>query len=180
MVIPRGRSAAPDGELRRSVARVLAALPPGGRVRHVGALPGRAPRAVWLVIREIGHDEVAGVLERWGRPRHVGPSRHERLFFHPARGVGGKAEMSDRVNPDPGKALSDLSPEQIQRNQRIYANIVAKYYDDPDFKAKVDADPARVLKAEGLEIPEGIEVRLLFNTEKIVHLVLPPRIEEQS
>ena len=88
--------------------------------------------------------------------------------------------MSDRVNPDPGKVLSDLSPEQIQRNQRIYANIVAKYYDDPDFKAKVDADPARVLKAEGLEIPEGIEVRLLFNTEKIVHLVLPPRIEEQS
>ena len=90
MVIPPGRSAVPDGELRRSVARVLAALPPGGRVRHVGALPGRAPRAVRLVIQEIGHDEVAGVLERWGRPRRVEPSRHERLFSHPARRAGGK------------------------------------------------------------------------------------------
>ena len=88
--------------------------------------------------------------------------------------------MSGSVNPDLDKILSDLSPERIQRNHRIYANIVAKYYDDPDFKAKVDADPTRVLKAEGLEIPEGIEVKLLFNTEKMVHLVLPPRIKNQS
>ena len=63
-----------DGELRRSVARVLAALPPGGRVRHVGALPGRLPRAVRLVVQEIGHDEVAGVLERWGRRGSVRPA----------------------------------------------------------------------------------------------------------
>ena len=63
-----------DGELRRSVARVLAALPPGGKVLHVGALPGRAPRAVRLVIQEIGHDEVAGVLERWGRLGSIRPA----------------------------------------------------------------------------------------------------------
>ena len=55
-----------DGEVRRSVARMLAALPPGGRVAHVGALPGRAPRAVRLVVQGIGHDEIAGVLERLG------------------------------------------------------------------------------------------------------------------
>ena len=62
-----------DGELRRSVARALAALPPGSEVRHVGALPGRAPRAVRLVIQEIGQDEVAGVLERWDRRGSVRP-----------------------------------------------------------------------------------------------------------
>ena len=56
-----------DGEERRSVARVLAALPPAGRVAHVGALPGRSPRAVRLVIQGIEHDELAGVLERLGR-----------------------------------------------------------------------------------------------------------------
>ena len=54
-----------DGEARRSVARVLAALPPGGRVAHVGALPGRAPRAVRLVIQGIGCDEIGGVLSGW-------------------------------------------------------------------------------------------------------------------
>ena len=63
-----------DGETRRSVARVLAALPPGGRVAHVGALPGRTPRAVRLVIQEIGRDEIGGVLERLGRRGSIRPA----------------------------------------------------------------------------------------------------------
>ena len=56
-----------DGELRRWVDRVLEALPPDGRVAHVGALPDRAPRAVRLVVQGIGRDEIGGVLERLGR-----------------------------------------------------------------------------------------------------------------
>lgn len=74
---------------------------------------------------------------------------------------------------DLGEALAELTPEQIERNQRIYADIVVKYYGDPDFKAKVDADPTRVLKAEGLDVPEGVTIKLLFNTEELLHLVLP-------
>ena len=74
---------------------------------------------------------------------------------------------------DLDEALSELGSERIERNQRIYAAIVTRYYGDPDFKARVDADPTRVLKAEGLEIPEGAEVKLLFNTETLLHLVLP-------
>ncbi len=62
-----------DGEEQRSVARVLAALPPGARVAHVGALPSRAPRAVRLVIQEIGRDAIGGVLERLGRRESIRP-----------------------------------------------------------------------------------------------------------
>ena len=81
--------------------------------------------------------------------------------------------MPDNNNSSLEKTLSELTPERIQRNQQVYADIVAKYYGDPDFKAKVDADPTRVLKDEGLEIPENAEVRLLFNTEKLLNIVLP-------
>ena len=73
----------------------------------------------------------------------------------------------------PDVALAELTPERIRRNQQIYADVVGKYYDDPDFKAAVDADPARVLRAEGLDIPEGVTVKLLFNTWKMMHIVLP-------
>ena len=83
-------------------------------------------------------------------------------------------------NPDLDKALADLTPERIERNQQIYADIVAKYYGDPDFKAEVDADPTRMLKAEGLEVPEGANVKLLFNTEQLLHIVLPAPLEDQS
>ena len=68
---------------------------------------------------------------------------------------------------------SRLTREQVERNQRIYADMVAKYYGDPDFKARVDADPTAMLKAEGLDLPEGARVELLFNTEKLVNIVLP-------
>ena len=82
--------------------------------------------------------------------------------------------MSDTTNnSDLDAALSDLTPERVERNQQVYADVVTKYYGDPDFKAKVDADPTRVLKDEGLEIPEGASVKLLFNTEKLLHIVLP-------
>lgn len=70
--------------------------------------------------------------------------------------------------------IKDLTPEKLEHDQKIYADIVAKYYGDPDFKAAVDADPTGVLKSEGLDIPEGTNVRLLFNSDKLLHIVLPP------
>ena len=79
----------------------------------------------------------------------------------------------DRKATDLDAALAELTPDRIERNQRIYADVVAKYYGDPDFKAEMDADPARVLKDEGLDIPEGATVKLLFNTDKLLHIVLP-------
>ncbi len=62
------------GELQRAAARALAALPPPAWVAHVGALPSRTPRAVRLVIQELGRGALAGVLERWGRREAIGPA----------------------------------------------------------------------------------------------------------
>ena len=70
-------------------------------------------------------------------------------------------------------ADSSSNREQHERNQRIYTDIVAKYYGDPDFKARMDADPTAVLRAEGLDVPGGARVELLFNTDNLVHIVLP-------
>lgn len=76
------------------------------------------------------------------------------------------------------KIIADLTPERMEKNRQNYADLVAKYYGDPDFKAKVDANPTEVLKAEGMEIPEGTQVKLLFNTGNLLHVVLPPPMKE--
>lgn len=66
-----------------------------------------------------------------------------------------------------------LTQENFEKGQEIFADIVARYYGDPDFKAKMDADPTSVLKKEGMEIPDGVSVKLLFNTDDMLHIVLP-------
>ena len=81
--------------------------------------------------------------------------------------------MTDERKEAASAAHEGLTAERIERNQEVYAEVVDKYYGDPDFKARMDADPTAVLKAEGLEIPSGAEVRLLFNTENLLHIVLP-------
>jgi hypothetical protein len=60
---------------------------------------------------------------------------------------------------------------------KIWAKIVAKAWADEDYKRRLLDDPAEVLKAEGLDIPEGWEVKVLESTEKQALLVLPPKPE---
>jgi hypothetical protein len=69
--------------------------------------------------------------------------------------------------------IPGITNEEIDRRQKVFANVVAKYYGDPDFKAKVDANPTEALRAEGMDIPAGVTVKLLFNSDKLMHVVLP-------
>ncbi|SMM98760.1 hypothetical protein SPONN_2799 [uncultured Candidatus Thioglobus sp.] len=69
--------------------------------------------------------------------------------------------------------MEEISQEKFAENQKVFLDVVARYYGDPDFKAKLDANPTDVLTEEGVEIPEGSKVELLFNTDKLIHIVLP-------
>ena len=55
-----------------------------------------------------------------------------------------------------------------------YVDLVAKFYGDPEFRARMEADPAGALRAEGFEIPEGAEVRIVTDSTDVVNFVLPP------
>ncbi len=57
--------------------------------------------------------------------------------------------------------------------QKAYGKVVAKAWGDDDFKEKLLADPKTVLKENGVEIPQDVEFRVVENTDKIVHLILP-------
>lgn len=53
--------------------------------------------------------------------------------------------------------------------------IVSKCWSDASYKTRLLADPAGVFKAEGLPMPEGVELRVLEDTDQTVHLVIPAR-----
>lgn len=69
--------------------------------------------------------------------------------------------------------MEEIDQNKFEENQKVFLDVVARYYGDPDFKAKLDANPTEVLKEEGVDIPGDSKVELLFNTDKKIHIVLP-------
>lgn len=53
--------------------------------------------------------------------------------------------------------------------------IMARCWSDASYKVKLLADPVTVLHAEGVPVPEGVQVRVLENTAQVTHLVIPAR-----
>jgi hypothetical protein len=62
--------------------------------------------------------------------------------------------------------------------QKVWGQIVARTWQDDDFKQRLLADPAGVLRAQGVELPAGVELRLVEDTERLIHLKLPARTPE--
>jgi Nitrile hydratase, alpha chain len=63
-----------------------------------------------------------------------------------------------------------------------WSQLVARAWADPAFKQRLIADPAAVLKENGLLVPAGIKIIVVENTNKVLHLTLPlpPAAEELS
>jgi len=62
----------------------------------------------------------------------------------------------------------------MSETDNTYGKIIAKAWRDPAFKAALIANPAAALKAEGIDVPAGMAVTVVENTDKQFHLVLPP------
>jgi len=63
--------------------------------------------------------------------------------------------------------------EKQSTQQNPLGKIIAKALKDESFKKQLIADPAAVLKAEGIEVPEGKTVKVVADTESVRHVVLP-------
>jgi len=58
--------------------------------------------------------------------------------------------------------------------------LIAKAWVDAQFKAKLMADPASVLRAEGFAIPEGMRIDVFENTDERIYLVIPKKPDQLS
>lgn len=53
--------------------------------------------------------------------------------------------------------------------------IIKRCWQDEDFKRRLIAEPSTVLAEEGMPVPRGVAVRVLEDTEHLVHWVIPTR-----
>jgi hypothetical protein len=51
--------------------------------------------------------------------------------------------------------------------------VIAKAWADDDFRTALMANPREALKAQGIEIPEGVTLNVLEDSETVINLVLP-------
>ena len=70
-----------------------------------------------------------------------------------------------------GEGMSTMNEEQAKKMQRL----IARTWSDEDFKKRLLADPAAVLKEEGLDMPAGMKIHIYENSENVFHLVLSPK-----
>ena len=68
---------------------------------------------------------------------------------------------------------------QEERNRQMQ-QIIAKCWSDDSFKEKLVADPHATLAAEGVEIPEGVNINVHSNTADTFHLVIPAMPEDME
>jgi hypothetical protein len=56
-----------------------------------------------------------------------------------------------------------------------WGQIVDRAWRDEAFRRRLLADPAAVLGEHGLEVQPGVQVRVVEDTDRVVHLKLPRR-----
>jgi len=55
-----------------------------------------------------------------------------------------------------------------------WAAIVVQAWADEKFKKRLLADPTGVLKEKGLSVGPGVRIKVVEDTDQVVHLRLPP------
>jgi hypothetical protein len=70
--------------------------------------------------------------------------------------------------------------QQRQEQAQRYGRVVAKAWQDEAFKQRLLSDPKAVLAEHGIEVPAWHEVRVVENTERVTHLVLPRALSDEQ
>jgi hypothetical protein len=87
---------------------------------------------------------------------------------------GGQPSCLSDDDPSPIEDPTMAQTEQ-DKARAAYGKVIAKAWRDPAFKAKLLADPHATLTAAGVALPAGLTVRVVENTDKEFHFVLPPK-----
>jgi hypothetical protein len=59
--------------------------------------------------------------------------------------------------------------------QKAYGRIITQAWSDAAFKEKFLSDPIGVFKENGIEVPEGVHVKIVENTDEEVSFILPSK-----
>ncbi len=56
-----------------------------------------------------------------------------------------------------------------------FSKMVERAWTDDAYKARLLEDSTAVLREAGINIPEGITVKVVEDTDNLVHVIMPPK-----
>jgi len=68
----------------------------------------------------------------------------------------------------------------IAEQQKKWAVCVAKAWADEDYKQRLISDTIAVLKEEGVNVPENMDVKIVENSRDRIYMVLPAVPESEA
>ncbi len=63
----------------------------------------------------------------------------------------------------------------MAEDNKAMAQLISKAWSDPAFKQRLLSDTAAVLKENGINVPPGLVVKAVENTDNVFHIVIPPK-----
>lgn len=65
----------------------------------------------------------------------------------------------------------------VMETRGSFGQLVQKATEDPVLRQRLVQTPKQVLAEAGITLPAGLEVEIVENTDKVIHLVLPPLMD---
>jgi hypothetical protein len=66
-----------------------------------------------------------------------------------------------------------MSETEKSFESEFATKVITRAWSDPAYKAKLMADPHGALAEVGLQAPIGLNIKVVENTDNLLHLVLP-------
>ena len=70
--------------------------------------------------------------------------------------------------------MKTLGLDFIQRYESALADAANECAAAPELRTELDADPRAFFTARGVNVPDGVAVRVADDTADTVHLIMPP------
>ena len=69
--------------------------------------------------------------------------------------------------------ILSMTPDDASNGAAAMASFADKYRKEPDFRTRMEEDPAAVFAGYGIEMPAGTDIRLVEDTAEVFHFTMP-------
>ncbi len=71
-----------------------------------------------------------------------------------------------------------MTPDESADPDKGHAMVIARCWRDETFKDRFIADPQTIFIEHGLRVPAGLDIEVVQNTDKLVHITLPALLDD--